>query len=198
MSDNAPNFDAVARRDFRFGRQPFGWNPSGGGGGGDQFIPTPDAPGFSGGVLVPPFPEQTIPPSGTYFVAQGTLDNITAGSGQVVLGSFQVPDNSVAVIRNVVITGAPWTLTSVVRWAILLDGVPAPGWSFARIPRVPAAAAVREFTPELVTIRVGAGALIEVVAQVDAADLGNYQLEGEARGWIYPQETFDRFRDAWG
>lgn len=189
----APNFDAVARQQlqFRHGGRGGTWTPG-------QSIPTPDAPGFSGGVLVPPFPEQVPPPSATYFAAQGFLLNVTAASGQVELGRFQVADNSVAVIRNVLISAAAWTLTSIVRWAILLDGVPAPGWAFARLPGAPAAAIVREFSPELVTIRVGAGQLIQIVAQVDVADLGSYQLEGEARGWTYPQEVYDRFRSAWG
>lgn len=191
-----PNFDAVARRQLRFG--PGGASGGGWSGGGAGYVPTPDAPGGLGGVLVPPFPEQVPPPSGTYFAAQGTVLNVTAASGQTVLGAYQLPENSVAVIRNLLISAAPWTLTSAVRWAVLLDGVPAPGWAFARLPGAPAAAIAREFSPELVTIRVGAGQLIQVVAQVDPTDLGSYQLEGEARGWTYPVEVLDRFRDAWG
>lgn len=144
--------------------------------GGGPFLPATEA--------VPP-PELYMPPSGQSLVAQGTALNVVTAAGWVELGAFQVPTGSIGVIRMVVVAAAPWTLTSAVEWRVVLGGNPAPGWEAITIPLAPAAAIAREFPPDSVLIRIPDGRRVAVQARVLPADAGNYQLQGELRGWYW-------------
>jgi hypothetical protein len=108
---------------------------------------------------------------------------------------FQVPPGRVAVIRSISILANNLLVTSDVRWALLFNEVPEPGWDRLTINPRAAGSVEVSWTPEETFIPVPEGALIDW--RVTVLDAGTYQVSIAAHGWHYPIELELAARQAW-
>lgn len=131
-------------------------------------------------------PVQVKPPSGVDFNMDGTQAGITSASGIVTLDTFQVPPGNVGVVRSFSLLANGLLTTSDIRWALLFDGVPVPGWNSLTInPRSGGSVEV-SYTPDETYIRTPEGSLLAWTVQV--LDGGTYQVSVSAHGWFYPAQ----------
>lgn len=132
-------------------------------------------------AVAPPY--VTKPPNGVDFQDFGTVAGVTSASGAVLLASFQVPSNDVAVIRTVSILANGLLTTSDIVWSFRFDGNTVTGWDALTINPRAAGSVEVTWSPEETYIHVPEGALVELVARVN--DGGTYQLSGSFHGWHY-------------
>jgi hypothetical protein len=149
--------------------------------------------GFGGGggigpafVYGPPWSDR--PPSATDFNLFGTLFARTNANTPTTFptAQFQVPGGNVAVIRSLSILANNLLTTSVLRWDLLFNNAPAPGWSGLTINPRAAGSVEVSWTPEETFIPVPEGALIDWRFTVDPTDGGTYQVSIAYHGWLYP------------
>lgn len=142
--------------------------------------------GAGGGTLFRvALPSVEKPPGASDFNMFGTLAGQTTATTTppALLASFQVPPNSVAVIRSVSILANALLVTSDIEWQLRFNGVAVQGWDALTINPRAAGSVEVSWTPDETYIRVPEGALVEWFVRV--LDGGTYQLSIGAHGWFY-------------
>lgn len=135
-------------------------------------------------------PEEA-PPPGSVFFAQADTQGIV-GAGTVALfpnASFKVDPNNFGVLKSLDLEVTDLTKASNVRFALLINGLPARGFDSILITPAVAALKTRGFD---LSLPLGAGAQVDV--QVTDVDGAAYTVNCSFFGWQWPQAIDARYR----
>lgn len=123
------------------------------------------------------------PPTATDFNTFGTAAGLTALNTPAELAAFQVPANSVGVIRSISILANALLTTSDIIWTLRFNGVAVSGWDALTINPRAASSVEVSWVPEETFILVPEGSRISFEATV--RDGGTYQLSVGFHGWFF-------------
>lgn len=135
------------------------------------------------------FPPSFFPPSGAkYFTPTGnqvvTGPNVTA-----TMATFRVPQNSIGVVRSIVLSANDFLASADVVFALKFDGGPVEGWSNIQLFPRNAASVSLSFEAASTAIDVPDGSLITL--DVTVRDAGSYRIGALIHGWYYGKDVRD-------
>lgn len=173
-------------RDVPLDVQAPGTRGPGGGGGPGFTLPPPPGGGAPSGPRGED-PDYVPPVTARDFFIQTLPTVVVAGPGTVVsLGQFELPGQSVGVIRDLSFGVINPALTTNITFHVLDNDARMEGWGLIQFPPQIAAVGFLSYAPESTFIRFQAGSLIDL--QVTVIDGGAYQIYAQAHGWFYPSQ----------
>lgn len=136
-------------------------------------------------------PYSVKPPSGVDFVVSGNGAALTAVNTPAVLAGsvFQIPENSVGVIRSVVLQVNTLLLTSNLLWTLRFDESAVPGWNLLTVFPAAIASFALAYGPDETYIKVPEGSQIDV--QFTVLDAAAYAAGVTYHGWFFNKELAD-------
>ncbi len=183
----------IPRDVAEWGRTVGGRGPTLGGGMGAPTpgagLPTPDS---LSQIVFPPW---VFPPgnAGRYIFEE---DVVNLGPGPVVSTElagtiFNVPQQNVAVIREINLNVNNLLTTSNIVFRLLFNSGPVEGYDDMRVfPRAASSVSIA-FPAESTIIHVPEGARISLAVEI--LDAGSYQLGASHRGWFYSKDVAKRY-----
>lgn len=143
-----------------------------------------------GWTLTRQVPEEAPPPGSTYFAQADTANIVGAATSTLFPGArFTIDPDRYGVLKSVDFEVTDYTKTSVVRFALLLNGTPARGFDAILIP--PAAASLKTRGFDL-SLALGKGTQIDI--QATDVDGGAYTVNVAFFGWQWPASIDARYR----
>lgn len=155
----------------------------------------PGSPGGIGAAGIMAFPPHIYPPREGYieFLPPSTAQTVAGPTTTVVLATptFNLPANSVGVIRELNFNVNNVLTTTDIRFRVLVNGSPVPGYDSIDIFPRAAASVNLSFPPENTFLRLVDGAAITI--EVTVTDGGSYQLGASFRGWHFSKTIGDAY-----
>lgn len=129
-------------------------------------------------------PTYQRPMTGTDFqLFNSRAGNTAANTPFTFVNTFQLPSGSRGAIKSISILANALLLTSDIRWALLFNDVPVPGWNNLTINPRAAGSVEISWGPDECAIPIPEGATVGM--RVRVLDGGTYQLGAQCGGWFY-------------
>jgi len=151
--------------------------------GGGYDIEVPGQGGVPKAAYVVALPSVDKPPFASDYNLFGTLAARTSANTPAEIAAFQIPPNTVGVIRSISILANALLITSDIVWILKYNDVAVTGWNELTISPRAAGSVEVSWVPEETFIFVPEGSRISF--DVLVRDAGTYQLSVTAHGWFY-------------
>lgn len=143
------------------------------------------------------FPPYQFPPPGAQFFNLFGNATVTNAAKSIPAGlSFNVPSGAVAVIRGLTLNVNTLTASSDVRFDLLVNGAPPPGWGNLTIFPRPATSVSASWDSGQIVVQVPDGGTVQLQLWVGAGDGASYLLGGTVTGWYYSKTIEEQFAGA--
>lgn len=135
------------------------------------------------------------PPGGQDFNPGGRFVSIDTAASPFTVFSYVVPEGSVAYLKSLDVGVALVLSSSLLSFAIQVDGSPISGWENLLVPGAALSYFSKAWSPDEMFQRVEPGKTVSVIFRVD--DAGSYDGVANLHGWTVPQQLADASDGAW-
>lgn len=141
-------------------------------------------------------PQEFPPPGAVSFNLFGSATVTNAANSSPASLGFTLPPGSVGVVRGLTINANTLTAASDVRFWLLVNNSPPPGWNALTIFPRPAASVSVSWDSGQIVVPIPDNGNVQLQLGVGAGDAGSYLLGGSIFGWYYSKTVEEQYAGA--